>query len=646
MSTSLLEELYREVKYFYIAGSTLATSAPRLQHILHTLTERRQQSVVWQRLADQLSLLLDPAHAEKVSNHLQSLTLLLLSILRTQGDKKTTVAIKPLHEASDHCSEQRYFPFLSYTTLAPVQKALTSKGKGRYELIEKAYEAGFFQDIRLLPLAIEALHDSYSAIVDLAVEKLIPFYGATVVPYLWSSLDRNGGQSEAYKLQFIAQQSEQQQLERYYDLAQSGSDEVRKIAIQCLKGSSQYVHDLLTWTRHKRKGIRQSAYIALAYSEDIDVIDKLYTNLSGKDAVLVYEALSQCRALPLAMQDRLAQDLKGYITQASELHTNQLPIEILQLLRDRMTILDSYAHPLVEEAYIQVLEQPDYFSRIKGYRILYDVTHYFSRFPTKRSLEMLLQIDQGKYLDYVIPHTFIAAYHLLTPEQLYEQYVETVDDQPKLIDQKPIRQKLIATIERMVITSKYEYAILSTQPLIFSQYKIKTSYCLPVHEVQSYWDKRWLDWSIRYNSIPLAATFANAHEPRLEKFLIQKCKEHPNVSEQTCGWLLQGLDRIGIEAEQKKELMLMMLEDERSRDCEVLSPYLFCSLLECCTIHDRERLQQIAHSTVEEIVQTFYPKTELVFTGKMISKYGKQAVEQLKYMIQQLQSSSSHVAKV
>ncbi|WIM41107.1 HEAT repeat domain-containing protein [Paenibacillus sp. PK4536] len=638
MSTSLLEELYREVKYLYIAGSTLATSAPRLQHILHTLTERRQQSVVWQRLADQLSLLLDPRHTEEVSKHLQSLTLLLVSALRTQGQSKITVSIEPIHGATVHSSQQTYFPFLSYTLLAPVQKALTSKGGGRYEVIEKAYEAGFFQDIRLLPLAIGALHDSYSAIIDLAVEKLIPFYGATIVPYLWSSLDRYGGQSEAYKLQFIYQQSEQQELEQYYDLAQSGSDEVRQIAIQCLQGQPQYVNDLLTWTTHKRKGIRQSAYIALAYSEDTDVINKLYTDLSGKDAVLVYEALNQCTALPLAMQDRLAQDLKIYITQAIELQNNQLPIEILQPLRDRMTILDTHAHPVVEEAYIQVLEQPDYFSKIKGCRILYDVTHYFSQFPTKRALDILLQIDQGKYLDYVIPHTFVAAYHLLTSEQLYKQYIEKTGDQSKLIDQKPIRQKLIATIERMVITSKYEYAILSTQPLIFSQYKIKTSYCLPVHEVQSCWDKRWLDWSIRYNSIPLAATFANAHEPRLEKFLIQKCKEHPNVSEQTCGWLLQGLDRIGIEAEQKKELMLMMLEDERSRDCEVLSPYLSCSLLECCTIHDRERLQQIAHSTVEEIVQTFYPKTELVFTGKMISKYGKQAVEQLKYMIQQLQS--------
>lgn len=47
-----------------------------------------------------------------------------------------------------------------------------------------------------------------------------------------------------------------------------------------------------------------------------------------------------------------------------------------------------------------------------------------------------------------------------------------------------------------------------------------------------------------------------------------------------------------------------------------------------------------------EVKYLYIAGNTLATTGKMISNYGKQAVKQREYVIEQLQNSSSHVAKV
>jgi hypothetical protein len=91
----------------------------------------------------------------------------------------------------------------SWFTLKPIMKALSIKGSGRLKALENAYLLRFYQNRQLLPYLIDAAGDSYSAISELVLKEMLPFFGRAGEDLLFRSLDLSGGRSEQNKLVYL-----------------------------------------------------------------------------------------------------------------------------------------------------------------------------------------------------------------------------------------------------------------------------------------------------------------------------------------------------------------------------------------------------------------------------------------------------------
>lgn len=137
MSTALLQELHQEVKRLYIAGSELAAEDFRLKRLLPQFQQLGERAPIFKRLGEGIALVIasDPSEGSSSAQQLQDLSVLLSSVLHTQGvtspdGELLEVQVHPLSLPTQ----------FSYRKLSAVQLALSTRGGGRYEIIKEAYE--------------------------------------------------------------------------------------------------------------------------------------------------------------------------------------------------------------------------------------------------------------------------------------------------------------------------------------------------------------------------------------------------------------------------------------------------------------------------------------------------------------------------
>lgn len=625
MSTALLQELHQEVKRLYIAGSELAAEDFRLKRLLPQFQQLGERAPIFKRLGDGIVAVIEPDSSEGSSSaqSLQELSVLLSSVLYTQG---ATSPDGELLEVEVH--PVRLPTQFSYRKLSAVQTALKTRGGGRYEIIKEAFETGLFQDLRMIHPALAALQDPYVEIAELVMKQILPAYGPQILPILIDQFDPAGGIVETRKLYVIAVLGGDSVQDLIYQAADSGSEDVRSMAISLLASQGQYEVELLGWSTDKKKKIREAAYNALAKSGSANAVNRLHAAFTGKDSELVVPALRQCQAHELTK--RLVEELSDMLQTVPEImgdtkKKDGLWIRVVQYLR----VLSYKCSPELEKLYFNVLEQyPLYMNQLKWNSLIEEANSYFRQIDSpeaKRILQQTLEQDLVYYRNNrrYVNDVFKDAYLFLSPERVYEQYVEVLKHYaPSSTNHaSSMAHQLLRTISEIVVQRYHgTYDAVWNSPVDQIQYMYKVE-MQPPEVLAIQWDSRWLDAFIELDQYELVSAFARPGHTEAMQYLLRKLTDNPEFRHRFANILLMGLARTGISKQRLQEALLVALEDDRNTECRLIEPYTF------------EQLCQLPTSSASRMIT-------------VLPRFSEAAEEQLEYVIRLMQGPSNPIEEV
>jgi hypothetical protein len=229
MSLPILNELQDDLKRLTIAGSDLATEDISLKKKIPVLLKMGEKAPVFTRIAQFTENLV--TGKEPTSEHLLELSTLLSSIMYTMGKTGRDGDLEVGGTTSEIPTE------ISYLTLKPIIEALTTKGSGRGEIIEQAYQSGKIYDLRLIYPLIAALDDSYPELADFVAEHILPKYGQEILPIIQASFSVKGKKGDGRRLKVMAEILGVGGLPFYYECIENGSTQVQIAGLEIL---SQY----------------------------------------------------------------------------------------------------------------------------------------------------------------------------------------------------------------------------------------------------------------------------------------------------------------------------------------------------------------------------------------------------------------------
>ncbi|MGN7357184.1 HEAT repeat domain-containing protein [Paenibacillus sp. SAF-054] len=579
MSQTLLNELNEEIRRLYIAGSDLAAGDYRLKRLLPTLQQLGERAPVFKKLGEGVEALIasPESGAAESARQLQDVNLLLQSVLRTQGQAGTSEHTVPF-KSKPIALQTR----LSYRKCSPLRTALTTRGGGRHEVILEAYREGLFNDLRLLPLAIEALNDPYMEIAELAMTDILPSYGPDVAVHLLESFDPMGGKLEARKLTVAARSGDPSAYAVVYDAALTGSNEVRTTAIRLLAGHSEYEQALLDFSRDKKKGIREAAFYALAESGWDSAAERLYEASKDKDSELVNSSLARCQSEKL--NGWLIRDFAELMASLPEvLDSKEKTEEIWTRTKRYLWSLHQKKSPELEQLYLGVLRQYNLYMFKLGWVFLAnEAMDYIGKTGSAEGAELMrsaVEMDLKKFAGShsYARETFRKAQPILAPERLYEEYSVLVQNLAKAsaVSRSVNNAKqLLDTIEDMVITRRYQAyeQIWNDGNTEAYTYIVEMP---PPSEMETKWDARWLDHFIERDHLALVSAFARPNHEEASAFLLRKLRNSPEFRNRFANLAVMGLVRADLEETRLHEALMQAMEDERNTECREIEPFLF-----------------------------------------------------------------------
>lgn len=614
MSTALLQELHQELRRLYIAGSELAAGDFRLKRLLPQFQQLGERAPVFKKLGEGVAAIVEPGSSEAKSPgvQLQELTLLLESVLYTQGTTAADGTPGPLPARSIKLQTRQ-----PYRKIGAVQQALTTTGSGRYEIVVDAFKEGVFQDLRLLPLAVEALNDPYSELADYAMTNILPSYGTAIAGYLFESFNPAGGRSEVRKLEVIGRVAAAAHLDEIYQVAGHGSDEVRAAAIRLLAGHGQYIPALLEWTADKKKGIREAAYAALATGGSTEGGEKLIEAfVKKKDREMVAGVLAGGHSEEVTAN--LAALFMEELQQAPQNNADpKLAETAWNSLAPFLTALHYVRSPKLDEIYTFVLQQYPRFSSMGWIPLIDRAAFYKERTPDGAGLEELEELDKQSVR--FLPNYFRVARQTLTPKELYKRFGGTFMDKLKSLvikDTKDAAQRarlLIGIIEEQILdvrrlSNEVEWDSSGVRHWHYRD-------MLPAEEIAAAWDPRWLDWFIQHDAVNLVCAFARPDHQDARTYLLGKLQEpSKRRSNELIPNLFKGLERAGVPEPERLELLMEALENNKNNSAYTFDYYLF---------------QQI-----ERLPSTYADRLEAI-----VPKYRYECRQQLQYVLDCLRSA-------
>ena len=254
MSLSLLNETRSELRRLSIAGGALAKDDVRLKKLVPQCAAAGNTAPVFVRLGG----LLEKAAGEGGAADLLEAGVLVNAVLTTQAGNGCTGDLVPLERESSVTSAP-----VSYRAIRPLLTALTTKGGGRFAVIEQGVDSRAICDIRLAPALIGALNDSYADIPPL-VTKVIKEIGRPFLPLLmrdYTLKDKKAG--NACRLEIIAHFLGEDGADLYREAFEKGAPLLKLKAVEAMSGIPAFEPLLIETARSGGETIRFAAFGAL-----------------------------------------------------------------------------------------------------------------------------------------------------------------------------------------------------------------------------------------------------------------------------------------------------------------------------------------------------------------------------------------------
>ncbi|CAN7662180.1 HEAT repeat domain-containing protein [Paenibacillus sp. LjRoot56] len=526
MSIDILFELQQEVRRLFIAGSGMAAGDLRLQKMLPQLNKLAESAPVFKRIAQSVSLVLEPGTSHSAEKLLE-LGILLNSVLYTQGKTESQDELTPVL-AVDHASTPpTTFP---YRKVFPLIEALTQKGQGRMEQLRLGQEELLYHDLRVIPAAVSALEDSYAEIPDFLQNQIIPALGAAALPALKQQFKLEGGKGDARRLELLHRLQPVPNLELILQAAKDGSTEVRSMAIELLSDFPEQEAFILEQADDKKKEIRRAALFALSRLGTEEAIARLYKALNSKDQDIAIEPIQLCKA------NELTQSIIDHATSMiNHINLRVNVVESTQQLMADIRSLHGKRVPEVANLLAHMLASPSF---------IVPETEALQEAAANLLLELdLLEANQfavslhEAYNRKFIAYSFRAALRILPPEDIYERFYRDLKDKK-------------STAAKELLRVLYEV----TPSLHAQLYANDAVVCSKLLQ----WDPRWMNLFIKLDEEELVVRFAQESDPKVTAYLVKKCEEHPNFTQTKISHALLILFRQNVP--EAPELLMNLLE--------------------------------------------------------------------------------------
>ena len=505
MSLALIEECAKEVRRLAIAGSPLAVGDFRLKKLIPPLEQAGGKVPVFAQVAKSIGDLVNGKEADSPAN-LLSLSTLLNAILYTQGQSSTDGDFRELEVFATNCFSTR----TTARVLKPLVEALTSSGGGRFEVIKAACDRGAFNDLRLIDPAIQALGDNYPELADLVAQKILPGYGAGIVPRLKGPLELKGKKHDARKLAVMHELDPAGTLALCKTALEDGSPDVKAAAIACLGKHEDCLPLVLEQANAKNKLLRAAALEALA-EYDRPEITNLFTELVKGKALHILAGPFRMLRNRQVLNSLLAEGKRvfGLILKGE---SEQIPRfwEILDCLEHRREaeaeefLLDCSAKSdklaPVKAAQKSVLAGADVMARLAS--LLYNI-------GSPKTLEALLaKRDALPFAAF--PHVLRSALRTWPPDKVFTEF------SPLLERKKAAGKEKSEELQRFMSAAHWD-AASRFAPLAYDES------CLEADEGlrKVPWDARWLDAAIKADLPAIVCCLARPNHKAALNYLLK-----------------------------------------------------------------------------------------------------------------------------
>jgi len=290
MSIAVLTQVYQEIRRIAIAGSVVAPGDFRLKKHLAPLEQAGAKTPVFAKVAEAVKNVV-ASNEKTAADAVLELTTLVNAVLYTQGETGLAGDFQKIETIDLGAPSTQ----ASARMLKPLLEALTTTGAGRLEQIKDAYERGVFRDFRLVKPALAAIDDVYGELASFISDKILPLYGKAIVPELRAKLDLNGKAGHPRRLKLMHALDPEGTRPLVKEALESGSKEVKVVAIECLGSHSEDLNFLLEQSAAKAKEIRQAAYWALAAIDNDSAATVLQKAAAGKELNVAAGALRRSR---------------------------------------------------------------------------------------------------------------------------------------------------------------------------------------------------------------------------------------------------------------------------------------------------------------------------------------------------------------
>ena len=290
-----LYDLQQELNRLFIAGSKFAKNDPRLQKYIPILKKLGEKAPVFNKLAQEVEVLLQ-VESQQSAEKLLNVSTLLYSVLYTQGVTIQAEATKALQEPNVSIADVN--TTYSYLQLKPVLQALTQSNSGRLEVLKDAFERGIFKDSRTFGYLSYALADKYTELADYVLQTIIPTCGQAMLPFLLSDFRLEDKTENVRRLRLLYQlkYAEMNSLTDKIFGESLPNLQAEAISIIAEKKDTQTEDFIMSLTSDKNKLVREASYKALAILGTQRSIDKLLalyeTNKAKGNAKALAEAIS------------------------------------------------------------------------------------------------------------------------------------------------------------------------------------------------------------------------------------------------------------------------------------------------------------------------------------------------------------------
>lgn len=492
MGIAILDQVFEEVRRLAIAGSVVSKDDFRLKKLIPALEQAGGKAPVLSKVAEAIKKVV-AAEEQDSAEALLELTTLVTAILYTQGKTGASGDLEPIETTDLGIVLGTQTPA---RVLKPLIEALTTTGSGRLELIKEAHAKGLFNDLRLVRPSLEAMDDPHGEVANFVATKVLPIYGKGLIPWLKSSLDVNGHGGHGRRLRLLHSLDPVGSREFVRKALDCGSKETRIAAIECLGIDPDDLPLLLEQASAKAQEVRMAAYRALSLMDREEAVNVIKKALAGKDLDLV-SGYVQAQHNPEILEFVLSEAKRAIdnLTRLGKGGTPQEASEVLGRAQGFLHCLEGRQDPAAEEFMIQVFDQRNSLSKVKGSLgdSLLDRIITNMRLGSSR-LQSILGEAHATLAGMSFAWSFHAARQSLPPERVFDMFSPYFKEETRA--KKSHREALIEAIG-----GTFFYMFQRPETGSFGL------------------DPRWLDVAIEAKHLGLIRLLARPGHATLETFL-------------------------------------------------------------------------------------------------------------------------------